>query len=162
LLSEHAPECAPEPILAWRIGKDSECDCVLPVTCTGTHGSQTYVLRPDGKVSWNAVSYGGAAPEYKSLADWHDDVTGQNETGRTRDKGLKDDAKIQDAEAEVKAAYQALTDAQNRAAKADSDAYRIREAKAELRELTGQDEPSKKKLRPAKRDRGIIDGDIPF
>jgi hypothetical protein len=72
LLNENNDE--PLPILAWRIGRNSECNCVLPVTCIGTHGSQTYVLRPDGKVSWNAMSYGSAAPEYGSLAEWHDAV----------------------------------------------------------------------------------------
>ena len=79
----------PLPILAWRIGRDSECDCVLPVTCLGTHGSQTYVLRPDGKVSWNAVSYGSAAPEYESLAEWHDYMTGQNEPPKKKNKKLQ-------------------------------------------------------------------------
>ena len=54
LLDEKHPDIM-IPILAWRIG-DSKCNCVLPVTCIGTHSSRTYVLCPDGKVRWNALS----------------------------------------------------------------------------------------------------------
>jgi hypothetical protein len=99
----------PLPILAWRIGRDSECDCVLPVTCLGTHGSQTYVLRPDGKVTWNALSYGGAAPEYESLAEWQVSLTAAAAAVAAGHSRLPwdDDAKIDDSKAEAKAAERA-------------------------------------------------------
>ena len=64
-----------EPILAWRIGRDPECNCVLPVTATGTHCSQTYVLFPDGKVRYNAIGYGSAPPDFESLEAWKADCT---------------------------------------------------------------------------------------
>ena len=67
LLEATFPAGDPVPILAWRIGRNAECDAVLPVTATGTHSSQCWVLRPDGKIVWHAVSYGSAAPEYETL-----------------------------------------------------------------------------------------------
>jgi hypothetical protein len=76
LLNERWPNYQ-EPILAWRIGKDPKCNCVLPVTCTGTHSSQCYVLYPDGRVRYNAVGYGSAPPDYESLAAWKKDMEGE-------------------------------------------------------------------------------------
>jgi len=70
LLEATFPAGDPVPILAWRIGRNAECDAVLPVTATGTHSSQCWVLRPDGKIVWHAVSYGSAAPEYETLEAW--------------------------------------------------------------------------------------------
>jgi hypothetical protein len=81
----------------------------LPVTCLGTHGSQTYVLRPDGKVTWNALSYGGAAPEYESLAEWQVSLTAAAAAVAAGHSRLPwdDDAKIDDSKAEAKAAERA-------------------------------------------------------
>ena len=46
---------------------------MLPVTATGTYGSQNYVLCPDGKVRYNAVGYGSAPPDFESLEAWKAD-----------------------------------------------------------------------------------------
>ena len=59
-----------DPILAWRIG-GTDCNCVLPVTCTGTHGSQTYVLCPDGRVRYNAMNSGSAMSDFPSIEDYY-------------------------------------------------------------------------------------------
>jgi hypothetical protein len=182
---DHNREGDPLPILAWRIGKDSECDCVLPVTCVGTHESQTYVLQPDGRVTWNAKSYYSAAPEYETLAEWRADVTGQNEPGTGRAMGLEDDAKIDDPRAEVRAAADAL----DKAAKVLNDAQisynNIRDALAiAVDRAAGQNEPPEKRRtiaaksvaerhdrvtgqivqlkKKTKRASSITDDDIPF
>jgi hypothetical protein len=79
LLDERHPESR-HPILAWRIG-DADCNCVLPVTCTGTHSSQCYVLRPDGSVEYNAMQYGGAVPGYADVGEWEREMKRVQEFG---------------------------------------------------------------------------------
>ena len=64
-----------QPILAWRIGSN----CVLPVTCLGTKGSQCYVICPDGKVRWNSWSYGSDAPDYESVAEYREAMKKERE-----------------------------------------------------------------------------------
>ena len=59
-----------DPILAWRIG-EAECNCVLPVTCTGTHDSRVYVLCPDGRVRYNSLSYGSTMSDFPSIEDYY-------------------------------------------------------------------------------------------
>ena len=67
LLDDRFPDGDPAPILAWRIGKDAECNAVLPVTATGTHSSQCWVLRPDGRAVYHCVHYGSFVAPFETL-----------------------------------------------------------------------------------------------
>jgi hypothetical protein len=67
----HAPGWV-EPILAWRIG-DRDCNAVLPVTATGTYPSQSWVLRPDGRVVYHCIHYGSFVEPYETLEAWAKD-----------------------------------------------------------------------------------------
>jgi hypothetical protein len=160
LLHDHDPERAPEPILAWRIGSDM----VLPVTALGCAAGMFHILYPDGSVWPHFCEYGSHPRMFKSLAEWHDCVTAQNEPEKSRtfedglrDMGLEDVAKIDGSTAEVRAAERVLIDA----AKALFDVRQSCEAKDAADELTGQNESpkkKKKKLQAAKTDKD----EIPF